>query len=512
MTLGISLALTLGAGLHRDAGPARLRARCQLAWGGTEVFVAHRTAYDLTRVKAWRHTAGWAIAFAVAHRTPYGLRLDGVIRLPYEDMRRHHLKHVQPYTDLHPLRAALATPYSDLESHRRAMRFPYWLTARAVARTDVAYAVNATDPVASRLAASWSLLADQRLQAVANTPELVWHDRTLRIERATLSCDEDSPVWIAAIELANLGDFAAIAIGDRITLALGAEVFALVVDGKSLSRESPTDTRCELTAVSPAALLDAPFAPVGRYHEPAAVPARSAVEHLVGPVDWQLGDWIIPPGRLLLEGVTPLQGARHIVAAIGGLIESAPGGRINCRRRHPVRVPDYYDGAAPAHSLFDSDVLATRAQIAPQRGFNRVTVANEEPSKVAVSDRIEFVPAPDDRHRGRVRAYPAPRRPVRLVHTGHPQTVIGALGEVTRTESERVEFVDGRAGTRYPVASLLNTVWQHADLGEVTVAARTLTAGVPGYSLLELRYTTTALEWEVALGADEEVQFVLTDA
>jgi hypothetical protein len=367
------------------------------------------------------------------------------------------------------------------------------------------------NPVAKRLTTSWSLLADQHLQAVMNTPELVWQDRTIRILQATLSCDEGSPVWIATVEIANVADFAAIAIGDPITLVLGLETFALVVDGKTLSRESQTSQRCELTAISPLALLDSPFAATTRYYQPGALPARSAVEELIGAVNWQLPDWIIPAGRLLMEGVTPLAAARSVVAAIGGIVESNPDGTVVCRRRHAVSIPDY--GKAPvSHQLFDADVLASRAQNVPARGYNRVTLANEDGASGSSTDRIEYVADADDANQGTVRAYLMTVRPVLLTHTGHPATVIAALGEVMRSDSEVVEFIEGRASTRYPVTAITSATWQHTDLGVVTADGQSLVAAVPGYSLLDLTYTTTSLDWRVTLAADEEVQFILVDA
>jgi hypothetical protein len=39
-----------------------------------------------------------------------------------------------------------------------------------------------------------------------------------------------------------------------------------------------------------------------------------------------------------------------------------------------------------------------------------------------------------------------------------------------------------------------------------------LVAATPGYSLLRIAYTTTSLDWRVALPVDEEVQFVLVAA
>jgi len=48
MTLGLSLSLTLGAGLYADSGPTVLERRFQAAWGKTEVFVVNATIWDLT--------------------------------------------------------------------------------------------------------------------------------------------------------------------------------------------------------------------------------------------------------------------------------------------------------------------------------------------------------------------------------------------------------------------------------------------------------------------------------
>lgn len=391
------------------------------------------------------------------------------------------------------------------------MRAAYWLTQQVAASLRLGYDVTNVDPVAKRLTASWSILDDARLQAVVNSPELVWHDQRIRIVEATLSCDEESPVWIARVEIAAITDFAAIGIGDTITLALGLETFVLVVDGKTLSRTSVAEQRMELTAVSPVALFDAPFAGTIRYYEAGAVSARAAVEFLIGSVDWSLPDWIIPAGRLMLEGATPLAAARNIVAAIGGIVESNPDGTVVCRHRHPVSIPQYGQ-AIVAHSLFDADVMSAQAQIAPMRGYNRVTIANEEGGAGTSADRIEYVADADDAYRGTVRAYLASQRAVVLAHTGHPSTVIATLGAITRTETETVEFIEGQASTRYPVTAIVNLAWQHTGLGDVTASGQSLMAATSGYSLLRITYTTTSLDWRVALPIDEEVQFVLVDA
>ena len=511
MTLGISLALTLGAGLYADSGPSVLKRRFEAAWGKTEVFVANATPWDLTRERSWQHASGWSIRFAQNLQSPYGLRLEGASRYPYGDMRQHRRRISAAWDDVHQAKGRHVVPYSDLGTCRKALQAAYWLTQQVSARQVLGYDVTNVDPVARWLTAPWSILDDARLQAVVNSPELVWHGQRIRIVEATLSCDEESPVWIARVEIAAIADFAAIGIGDTITLVLGLETFVLVVDGKTLSRTSVVEQRMELTAVSPVALLDAPFAGTIRYYEAGAVAARAVVEFLIGSVDWQLPNWIIPAGRLMLEGATPLAAARNVVAAIGGRVESNPDGSVVCRRQHPVSIPQY-GTATVAHSLFDADVMSAQAQIAPMRGYNRVTVANDEGGVSTSGDRIEYVADADDAYRGTVRAYLATARAVVLAHTGHPATVVASLGTVTRTESEMVEFIEGRASTRYPVTALVNLAWQHTALGEVTASGQNLTAAMSGYSLLRITYITTSLDWRVALPVDQEVQFVLVDA
>ncbi len=524
MTIGFSLALTFGAGVYADSGPTILKQRCELAWGKTEVFVANQVDWDLNQIKIWQHQTDWSLQYAGQIAWPYRLRLESARQFRYGDMRQHRLQVHWGYGDARQYKIQTRwvygekpvnkvrhrISYSGLNEHRKSIRLPYWITDAVAARHRLDYAITDVNPARSRLSVGWSLLDDLRFQEVVNTPALVWNGRTIRIPQATLSCDEDSPVWMAQIEIAELADFAAMGITDALTLTLGLEKFALVIDGKTLSRQENAEQHYQITAVSPLALLDAPFSGTTRFYQAEALSARMAVEQLIGPVDWQLPDWTIPAGRLLLDGVTPLAGARTIVAAIGGLVESRPDGSVVCRRRHPFSVPDYA-AVTVAHSLFDSEVISSRAQIAPAKGFDRVTIANEESGGSSASDRIEFAVNGEDSHQGLVRAYLATNRPVILTHTGHPDTVIIELGPTVRTETETVEFVDGRASSKYPVTAITSAIWQHSDLGNVIANQQTLSVDNTGYSLLKLTYTTTSLNWQVSLVNDEEVQFVLVD-
>lgn len=506
MTLALSpsfvLSLDLALGIHvapaTDAASPR-RARS---------FV---TPWTVSAVRTWRHTAAWTVRGAVGHRTVYGLSLARGFVGMYASLQRRNKTFALPYADCERRQRELRLPYSERAAYRVTRRAAYALTEARRAGFQAGYAITETNPHAVRQIAAWAVLDGYRLQAVNNLPELIWHDRAVRLLQATLSCDEDSPVWIGRLTLADLSDYAAIGLGETLDLHLGSERFVFIVDGKMLSRPGVGEARGELSVVSPLARYEAPFAATVRYAVTGAISAQAAVTALIGPVDWQLPDWTISAGRLTFAEVTPLTAARNLVAAIGGIIESTPAGEAVCRARHPVSVPDY-GTAAVAHALFDSDVLSVVAHVAPSRGFNRVTVANEDGAASAANDRIEYVPEETDPHRGQVRAYLAPPRAVLLTHTGHPETVITDVGDVVRPESELLEFVAGTATTRYPVTRVVSAVWQHADLGAIGASGTQLQAATPGYSLLRLTYLTTARTWSVSLARDETVQFVLIDA
>jgi len=456
-----------------------VRAACTAAWGRSGPAASLRMDWRVAETQKWHHALRWRIPFALSHQAVHGLRLAASSKLSYGELGRHSARHVAAWH----------------------------LTEPTSVRHLADWSVSTTDPVHARNIAAWSLMGTLQMQAVANTPEMIWHGIRIRLIAAELTADEDSPVWLAKLELARISDFAAIGITDPVSITIGLETFNLVVDGKTLSRDAPGAQRMEITAVSPVALLDAPFTGVVTYYDSRPRQARSVVEDLIGTVDWRLPDWIIPAGALMLANVTPLAAARNIVNAIGGIIESNPDGSVVCRRRHPVSIPDY-GTATVDHSLFDADVISTQAQIAPRRGYNRVVVSNEI-GQAASKDRLEYIDL--DGKSGVVRAWLGTDRPVVLAHTGHPSTGITPLGSITRSETETVEFVDGKSSVRYPVTSVTSVVWQHTNLGSVTASGQTLTADVGGYSLAQVTYTTTAMEWQVSLAVSEEVQFVLID-
>ncbi len=160
-----------------------------------------------------------------------------------------------------------------------------------------------------------------------------------------------------------------------------------------------------ISAMSPLGFMDAPWAAETTIHYADPVNARTAVEAILNSVvHWNLPTWIIPAGGLSMSGVTPLQAAKSIVEAIGGVIESFQNGEINCRLRDPVNVPDYAT-AAVDHYFTDNDWAALGSTDAPVKGFNRIMVSNATAAKSGNTDTLEMVPnETDGRNQGEVTA------------------------------------------------------------------------------------------------------------
>lgn len=318
---------------------------------------------------------------------------------------------------------------------------------------------------------------------------------------ASLSIDQDSPVWLADITLADLPDYQAIAIGDDLTLSLYGTEYALVCDGKTMTRDdiAPGLT---LKAVSPVARLGSSFAVPTTLG--AISTARATVERTLSQaVDWQIVDWALPVTAESLEA-TPLDLARQIVAAAGGVLESRPDGSLVARPRYPVGIPDY--ATATVIALTDADLLGQQDSLDPSLRYDRWVIIGEDLTQSAI--QIESAMEGEDPTTHRIRVYPWPWRSVTLAHTGDENTYLSSVGLVTETHEELIEIRAGTGSVSYPVTTLTSSGYQHVDLGAVTTDGTSITTAVAGYSLLRITYQARAWHWLVSNAQSETIQFL----
>jgi hypothetical protein len=362
------------------------------------------------------------------------------------------------------------------------------------------------DPARADHRADYTLHSGE-VRIVTDQPRLIHDGRTIALRAAEVRADDGSFTWLARIELVRVEEWLRVRVGDAIDLDLYGETFRLAVDEKEMSRENAgIGMTLTLLAVSPLGLRRERIS--RSWTGP--VDARQAVEDLLGPVTWQLPDWTISAGRVAAERADPVSLARQIAGAAGGVVESLPDGFILCRPRFPLAVPDW-SMATPDHLVTDNETLATSESYAPVELADRIAIADGD--QESGQDEVEFLPDEGNPHQGAIRVYPTPWREVAVVHTGDELVSLSALGEQEREESELLQIQAGRGRTRYPVAGIVTTSWQYADLGAASFTAdsREITSEIPEYSLLRLTYRTRCLAWTAADVRDEEILFLVTD-
>lgn len=439
---------------------------------------------------------------------------------PYSDSLRVAARITHPYSvlDKNVVRAGMQAPYAIRTTNRGQMTAPYNIVGQCSARMVARYDLMENNPVAANNVARYMIVSDS-IQSVVGLPTMTVGGEVFEVVRATMSCDEGSQFWICELELADIGNYAKLSVKDAFTLDIGAAQLSFVVDGKSFQRQindqggggADVEQVPTITGISPLALADAPFSQGGDVTYFVATQARQVVEDQIGIVDWRLPDWVIPVEALAFTNSTPLSIARKIVEAIGGLIESDADGTPICRKKHPVSIPDY-DTAVPDHELEDTSILSVSERIAPDSGFNRVTISNDLGRELnSTADRLDVVPTEGSLTERTVRAYLNTQRAVGLVHTGNPATVIVPLGLRRRSEVERVEFIDGQSRVQYKPEVILSMDWRENDLGAVSVSGYDLTAEIPSYSLLDVTYAVDTVDFLVQCPDTDEVQFYLVD-
>lgn len=458
---------------------AACAARHQLGWGDWLLQRRHAATWGLS--VAFRHISGYGEMVAVQHSSKWSIALA----------------------------KSLSLSYSQPTLNARRTETPWSLTAPNAARNSVAFSMLTGSPAVCRNEARWDVRNDTA-QIVPSGISLVYGTASLRVIEASLSIDEGSPLWIAGLTLERVEDFALLPVGGLVTLAVCGETFNLIVDSKQLARNAPASAAFRVSLSSPLALKDSPFSATIEKTWDTPTSAKAAVEEMLGPVDWRLLDWVLPAGSATYANTTPLNIARSIVSAVGGIVESEPGGTVVCRPRHYYSPPTY-QGSPIGLSLTDADLLESVERQSVVQVTNRLTVSNEL-SGASGSDRIEFVADEADDNAGVVRIYPEPWRGMELVHTGDTTVSISDDGEVVRTEEQIIDVIAGVGNTTYPIHEVVDFEWRYSNLGGITPAGNGVRSAVAGYSLLWIKYRTRSRNFAVANSKDEDVLFLAMEA
>jgi len=325
----------------------------------------------------------------------------------------------------------------------------------------------------------------------------------LDILSAELSIDEDNTAWSATINLTR-DNAGLIGLNDAIELHIYDDIFALFIIGKTSSHSSNNESY-SISCTSPIAQYTAPYCTtINKTGN--TLNAKTVVEELLNQtVIWNLPSWYIP--SLSFVNAYPLDIAKSIVTAAGGVIESLPDGSLNCRLRHKVNTNNYQ---VADHQYDYSDVFSVSEKISYASWFNYVTVSNGIDAITQNNDSLE-VEMNSDNISAIVRAYPEPMRDMQLVHSGDNNTSIIKYGLKYRTVEQLIEFKDGKGNTQYNIQNIINTRWQHSNLGTLSFIGNQLTASTNGYSLLNIQYSVASIDFLVSDTNIEKIQFILME-
>lgn len=387
-----------------------------------------------------------------------------------------------------------------------ALEISYRCSAGAVdGSLELVYHAPATDPVEGSLEICYSCADLGGRHADHSATGLVTVEgEPLGYSRLTL---DNALAWLeCTLTVHTEAEFARCSQGAILTVAAGGELFRLLIE-EATRTVAHGATAYQVTALSQAAWLDAPYADTlsGELTGMAATIAAGLAGTV--PIAWQTVDWHIPPDTWYAADQTPLELLRVLAAAAGAELQSLPDGTLLVAPLYPLSLPAW-DEATVAATMVDRIHLAQiDADFEYRPGYNRFLLTDRLTATASL--RLEEEQLTETSRL--VRGYQVPwDGAFTLRHTGGSWVTVEPLGVLERTEVETVEFIAGAGTTAYPVYSLDSAVWLQQDLGTVTPwEDGTLAATGEGESLATIIYTTRCRAWLVRDQRAEQVQVVL---
>lgn len=311
----------------------------------------------------------------------------------------------------------------------------------------------------------------------------------------------------ATLTMAAAEDALLCAYGTTVTLSLmGVDLDMVVVSSGRLRAEDGWDYTVNLE--SPACLLDAPFArgvSGGLSGRAAAIAAAVAGGFALS---WSSVDWPISAGLLDGSDRTPRELLALLADTAGGRLRSEFDGGVTVEPDYPVPL-SLWSSAVPAYTLHNVHDLDSDA-ITQDTGslYNAVEVGTSAGDDAVTDIKLDTVDNDDASVTLRIHMHPWDGTLV-FTQTGGSAVSAALTGDVTRTETEIVQLVDGVGSLAYPVFSVLSTDYSVDALGSLTIDPDgTVTAAVPGESLAVISYTTRSRNYRITSSSGDDVLVV----
>ncbi|MBF0421884.1 MAG: hypothetical protein HQL73_02710 [Magnetococcales bacterium] len=328
---------------------------------------------------------------------------------------------------------------------------------------------------------------------------------------ASFHIAEGDAAWTGTTEVGDPASYQRMAIDDPITLDVGGETCALIVDSKTLSRDGIARPRLQVALISPTAMLASPRAlPIDQVWNTATW-ARDAAEGVSGQsIQWDMVNWMIPGGRLAVHGASPLDVVRTIAEAAGGVVETRMDGILRVRHRFPVPVPEW-GSATPDHILTDaSDNLSCHESYTYKDRVNQVLVRGYQQSSQGHLS-VELDTRPDGLNRGKT-SFRVGDTAKMITFLGYGTSINEAIvtsGSIFKDGwtnvwiSEDIVFsqTDTASLGKPAIGGMDRVIWMGEDLGGLTVQSDrvTVVSDRSGFSIARVRYLARALAWNITV-------------
>jgi hypothetical protein len=237
-----------------------------------------------------------------------------------------------------------------------------------------------------------------------------------------------------------------------------------------------------------------------------ATSAKAIVQELIGTVDWQIVEWVIPAFRVATEKAEPFSVAVDIVRAAGGIIDPEPEGGFTVRYVHPVAATAM-DGNESFEFVTQDNILRLSENSNIGDYFDKVRVVDVETGQF--NDSIEY-----DEQTQLLTAYPSPWDQSAYVTVTRDDVSLHLQSIATKETTERIEFFAGEAQTSHPVYLITNILWVSLSYGggiafgtDSTVL--TATGGENFYGIADVTYTSRVIEYKVTATNVDVSQFLL---
>lgn len=455
----------------------------------------------------------------------YSLRLLAICRQRYGDVTAIRALMTQVFGDAALLRRICRQDYGDALRLRAELDQLYTLYQGLRATLDQRYSL-AAESLRRLLDQDYDLRQYQDLrilldqiyviesgEAINQNPEIEVTTLGIALDphHISIEVDEGSYFITGEIHLADEAEFLRIAHLQEVLVTIDATTFVLLAN---LPRESgPEVGRDEffVPLVSPAVLLDAPYATAITREFAGAMASAIATEMAATAsisIDWRLVDWYIPAATLYANGETPLAIVRKLVEAVGGVLQSAPDGTMICRPEYPHSLPER-ETATPDFYLTDQDNFFS-VDSAPEirDGFNKFLLSNQ--GEAAADSGLTLEQRDIDEQTKEVLVYRVPwtGQAISLRTSGGGWVGIVDEGVVSEILVETVEIVSGEGRVAKPLYEKLGHQYKQASLGAITPSEDGhLSSETPGNSLVEVTYQTKYHLFRVSSDRIEDVQF-----